>query len=137
MPNKISSDDQFTVTTAVNLANTTAQRASDLAATAVRTATDLETSTSATTQKMTETIAVINTNFEWMKTSQVRIESTLEKMTENLVSNADFQEEVKRGNDREARLRIVESNQLKGLGFSAAIGAILGYLIPYLLKQVG
>ena len=74
------SDKSETIHTAVALATSNAQKATDIANTAVKVATELA-------SKTAESNGIINTNMEWIKKSLSGIEVKLEQMDKAFVTS--------------------------------------------------
>jgi len=121
------------ITTAVTLANTTSKQAVDLASLATKTATELAAKTAETTRIMTETIAIVGNNVEWMKKSLSTIEGKLNEMDKAFVTAAQHAEVIKSIDDHETRINGLESNNTKNTVLLVVGSGILSFLVGLLI----
>lgn len=115
--------------TALALANATAQKAADVANTAVKVATDLA-------SKTAESNGVINTNMEWIKKSLSSIETKLETMDKAFVTASQHTEVCNKVSDHETRLNTLETSNTRttvllsiGIGILTILVSLLTYHI--------
>lgn len=120
-----------TIHTAVTLATVTAQKAADVASTAVKVATDLA-------SKTAESNGIINTNMEWIKKSLEAIQMKLETMDKAFVTAAQHQEVLNAVSAHEKRINSVEKSNTRStvlLSIGTSILALLVSLLIYHLFQ--
>lgn len=114
---------------AVTLATATAQKAADVANTAVKVASDLA-------SKTAESNGIINTNMEWIKKSLSGIEVKLETMDKAFVTASQHTELTNKVTDHETRINALETSHTRttvlvsiGIGILTILVSLLTYHI--------
>lgn len=118
-----------TTHTAITLATVTAQKAADVANTAVKVATDLA-------SKTAESNGIINTNMEWIKKSLSGIETKLETMDKAFVTAAQHQEVLVAIANQELRISTLQSNNTRLTVLLSVGTGILTLLISLLVYHL-
>lgn len=119
-------EDSGSIATAVALATATAKQATDVAYTAVKTATDLA-------AKTAETNGTIMTNMEWFKKSLTGIELTLNEMRNSFVTSAQHSDVLTQLKDHETRINQLETERTRTTVLLSAASVILSTLIGLLV----
>jgi hypothetical protein len=121
--------DAHEIQVAVSLATATAAKATEVANTAVKVASDLA-------SKTAESNGIINTNMEWIKKSLSGIETKLETMDKAFVTASQHTELCNKVADHEVRINSLETNHTRTtVLLSIGIG-ILGILVSILVYHI-